>query len=69
MPDLNNCIRKIADYMGCGLMELDKDGITWENMYPTYVDDSAVTPTHPNARGQRVMGERAAADLKYVLNP
>lgn len=69
LPDLCNCIRKIADYMGCGLIELDKDGITWENMYPTYIKDDPEHPTHPNNNGHRVMGEKAAVDLKYVLNP
>lgn len=68
LPDYNNKIREIADLMGCGLIELDKDGITFENCYPTYISDNATTPTHPNTNGHRVMGEKAVADLTYVLN-
>lgn len=69
LPDLCNCIRRIADYMGCGLIEFDKDGITFENCYPDYIDDDLGHPTHPNKKGHRVMGEKAVADLKYALEP
>lgn len=69
LPELNKVIREIADATGCGLIELDKDGITFENCYPTYIDDSQYTPTHPNGNGHRVMGEKAVADLTYALNP
>lgn len=69
LPDYNNKIREIADLMGCGLIELDKDGITFENCYPTYISDNATTPTHPNTNGHRVMGEKAISDLRYSLNP
>ena len=69
LPEYNNKIREIADLMGCGLIELDKDGITFENCYPDYISDNATTPTHPNTNGHRVMGEKAVADLTYALNP
>lgn len=69
LPDLNNVIREIANETGCGLIEFDKDGITFENCYPTYISDSQYTPTHPNTNGHRVMAEKAFADLNYVLNP
>ena len=69
LPDLNNVIREIANETGCGLIELDKDGITFENCYPTYISDSSSTPTHPNGNGHRVMAEKAVADLRYLLNP
>ena len=69
LPDINNVIREIADITGCGLIELDKDGITFQNCYPTYISDSSTTPTHPNTNGHRVMAEKALADLTYVLNP
>ena len=68
-PDLCNCIRKIADYMGCGLIEFDKDGINFQNADTRYFFDGATKPTHPNKVGHRVMGEKAAADLKYIFNP
>lgn len=69
ISDYNNKIREIANLMGCGLIEFDKDGITYENCYPTYISDSASAPTHPNTNGHRVMGEKAFADIKYCLKP
>lgn len=68
LPQMNNAIREIADTMGCGLIEFDKDGITFENCYPTYISDSALTPTHPNETGHMVMAEKALADIKHYLN-
>ena len=69
LPDINNAIREIADTTGCGLIELDKDGITFQNCYSGgYITDSETTPTHPNSKGHRVMGEKATAELNYVLN-
>ena len=69
LPDINNVIREIANVTGCPLIELDKDGITFENCYPTYISDNATTPTHPNTNGHKVMAQKAVADLTYALNP
>ena len=66
LPQYNDAIREIADYMGCGLIEFDKDGITFENCYPTYISDSATIPTHPNNNGHYVMGMKALTDLKKL---
>jgi hypothetical protein len=69
LPDFNSAIRKIANIAGCPLIELDKDGITWQNCYSEgYITDSATTPTHPNQKGHWVMGMKAAADLNYTLS-
>ena len=68
LPEYNNAVREIADYFGCGLIEFDKDGITFENCYPTYIDDSATTPTHPNDAGHRMMAKKAIADLKKMFD-
>lgn len=67
LPQLNDTIREIANTMGCGLIEFDKDGITFENCYPDFISDSSTIPTHPNNNGHRVMSKRAEADLKYIL--
>lgn len=65
LPEYNNAIREVANYMGCGIIEFDKDGITFENCYSQgYITDSAETPTHPNAKGHRVMGLKAILDIK-----
>lgn len=68
LPDMCNAIREIANTMGCGLVEFDKDGITFENCYPKYISDDATHPTHPNSLGHEVMAERAISDLRYCLN-
>lgn len=63
LPEFNNAIREVADMMGCGLIELDKDGITFENCYPLYISDSSTNSTHPNARGHAKMATKAIADI------
>lgn len=68
LPQMNDTIRDIANTMGCGLIEFDKDGITFENCYPTYISDSATIPTHPNSTGHAVMANKANSDIRYILN-
>ena len=68
LPEYNNAIREVADFFGCGLIEFDKDGITFENCYPTYISDSATIPTHPNDAGHKMMGRKAIADLKKYFD-
>ncbi len=64
IPQMNNAIREVADFFSCHLMELDKCGITWENLYDEgYVTDSATKPTHPNASGHWLMAQQAINDL------
>ena len=65
LPQYNKAIREVADFMGCGLIDFDKDGITFENCYSQgYITDSSTNPTHPNNKGHRAMGLKAIADLK-----
>ena len=65
LPDYNNAIRKAADFFGCGLIEFDKDGITFENCYSGgYITDSSTIPTHPSDKGHAVMGRKAIADIR-----
>ena len=52
----NNWIRKIADAMGCGLIDLDKCGITFENC-STYCRDTP--PIHPNNGGHKLIANKA----------
>jgi len=64
LPQYNDAIREIADFMGCGVIEFDKDGITFENCYSQgYITDSASIPTHPTNKGHKVMGKKAIADI------
>ena len=54
--------------MGCDVIEFDKDGITFENCYPTYISDSATIPTHPNATGHEKMAKCAIATINEIYN-
>ena len=68
LPQLNNAIREVANAMGVGLIEFDKDGITFENCYSEgYITDSATTPTHPNAKGHTQMAKKAVADMQAYI--
>lgn len=67
LPEYNNAIREVANYMGCGLIEFDKDGITYENCYPTYISDSATIPTHPNLNGHYKMAGKAYKDITTTI--
>lgn len=65
LPQYNDAIREVANFMGCGLIEFDKDGITFENCYSDgYITDSATNSTHPSDKGHMVMGRKAIADFK-----
>ena len=64
LPQYNDAIREIADFMGCKLIEFDKDGITFENCYSEgYITDSSTTPTHPSTKGHYTMYLQALNDL------
>ena len=65
LPQYNNAIREVADFMGCGVIDFDKDGITFENCYSQgYITDSSTIPTHPSDKGHMVMGLKAITDMK-----
>jgi hypothetical protein len=66
--EMNNVIRDIANETGCGIIEFDKDGITFENCYSEgYITDNSDHPTHPNSKGHEVMARKAIADIRHVL--
>ena len=67
LPEINKVIREIADKMGCGLVDFEKDGITFENCYPKYISDSSDSPTHPNSTGHMMMAKRAMVDTQFVM--
>ena len=65
LPEYNNAIREAANFFGCGLIEFDKDGITFENCYSEgYITDSSTNPTNPSDKGHYLMGKKAIADIK-----
>lgn len=67
LPQYNDAIRRVADFFGCGIIEFDKDGITFENMYSGgYITES--NQTHPTDKGHAVMGRKAIADIMAQYN-
>lgn len=66
--DYNAAIESIAKQMHIPYIDVSCIGINRNNMYPTYAEDSSTVPTHPNAKGQRLMGEYLATKLPIVVN-
>lgn len=65
LPQINDAIREVADFMGCDVISFDRDGITFENCYSEgYITDSATAPTHPSNKGHKAMALKAIADIK-----
>ena len=64
--DYNDAIKKVSDIMHVPCIEVDNIGINKENMYPTFAVDSSTIPTHPNAEGQKLMGEHIAEILPII---
>lgn len=66
----NDAIRAFANYFGCGLIEFDKDGITYANAASGAYYNEGTSPTanhtHPNTKGHKVMGNRAIIDLQKI---
>ena len=65
-PQMNKAIKDAADFFGCQFIPRSKCAITFENMYPTYVDDDPDYPTHPNERGHEVIGKFVLDYLKLM---
>lgn len=61
--DYNAAIENVAKLMHTPCIRVDNIGINRSNMYPTFAIDSSTTPTHPNANGQKLMGQSIAAKI------
>jgi len=64
--DYNNAIDNVCKIMRVPFIAVDKIGINRTNMYPTFAVDSSTIPTHPNAAGQKLMGEYIADVLPVI---
>lgn len=58
--DYNEAINSVAKRMHIPYIRVDDIGYNRSNMYPFFAEDSSDTPTHPNARGHRLIGEYLA---------
>lgn len=66
--DYDEAIERVAKYMRVPYINVERCGFSRSNFYPTYAEDSSSIPTHPNARGQRVMGEYLADILPQLVH-
>lgn len=64
--DYNKAIEEACMYMRVPYVRMDAIGMNRANMYPTYAVDSSTIPTHPNANGQKLMGEYLATVLPVI---
>lgn len=64
--DYNEAIKHVCGLMHVLCIEVDNIGINRNNMYPTFAVDSSTIPTHPNAEGQKLMGEHIAEILPII---
>lgn len=65
--DYNNAIENVAKIMHVPFVRVDDIGFNRANMYPTYAVDSSSIPTHPNAKGQALIGQWLASQLPVIL--
>ena len=66
--DYDREIERVASLMRVPFIDVAKCGFNRANFYPTYAEDSSTIPTHPNARGQRVMGEYLADLIPPIIH-
>ena len=62
--DYWDAICEIADLMSCPVIDGITIGFNPWNYYPTFCVDNESKPVHPNAMGQKVMGETVADAMK-----
>lgn len=57
IDEYSHIVDRISSEWDCLFFDTDVMGFTKENYYPTYCIDSEECPTHPNAAGQKLIGE------------
>ena len=65
--DYNAAIEHVAKQMHVPFIRMDDLGMNRANMYPDFAVDSSTIPTHPNAAGQKLMGEALAVRLPAAI--
>ena len=66
--DYNTAIENVAKIMHIPFVRVDSVGYNRSNMYPTFAIDYSDTPTHPNAEGQKLIGNYLADVLPVIVN-
>lgn len=57
IDEYSHNVDRISSEWDCLFFDANVIGFTKENYYPTYCIDSEECPTHPNAAGQKLIGE------------
>lgn len=60
-------IERVAKIMRVPYINVEQIGFSRSNFYPNFAIDSASIPTHPNARGQKTMGEYLADVIPQIV--
>lgn len=63
LKDYADAMKDICNLMNVICIDGNKMGFNRYNYYPTYCIDSPTIPTHPNAKGQEVMGMTVADQI------
>lgn len=66
--DYDKEIENVCEIMRVHFVNVEKCGFNRSNFYPTYAEDSETIPTHPNAKGQAVMGKYLADIIPQLVN-
>lgn len=66
--DYDEAIERVAKIMRVPYINAEICGFNRNNFYPKYAQDSSTIPTHPNAKGQRVMGEYLANIIPPIVH-
>lgn len=67
-PDYDADIERVARIMRVSYINCEQMGFNRYNFYPNFAQDSSTIPTHPNATGQRTMGEYIADMIPQIVN-
>lgn len=65
--DYSKAIEQVCKIMDVPLVNVADIGITYENAYPTYVQDNATMPTHTNPTGQAIIAKRYIEELPRLV--
>ncbi len=65
--DYNEAIENVCKQMHIPYLDVSNIGFNRSNFYPNFAVDSSTIPTHPNARGQAVMGHAIAQKLPSLI--
>lgn len=67
--DYDTAIEHVCGLMNIPYIDISRIGFNPGSYYNAYASDSSTIPTHPNARGQKVLGAYVADRLTEILGP